>query len=362
MSVAKPHSPVARPAFESLVADVTPPIVSHLTIPSMRSLAQTSKSWNTYLKKEWDLSQHLFRHAVMRVHNSSKPVVRALNVASKLIEVHGIGAVERFYDAASTQCDMPRKKTFFTLLRPRVKSSYCFQVPSSLSGISRKNAWECNEVERRKINGFLVECVTGVVAQKDSEGDADRSRDLVRQVFKPCLNILTKLRSGPRTFAFIALTELLAERQFHGDEKKRFWSAKKGIAADFSAVAEKLLPRDLHMRWVESYEHGRNPFLVAVNFCLANMPGEANGLRGRLLDIAINLIKSYPGGKRYWKKIMHDTQTLKPHFLRDLLNAVYGVGNVSQSFKDHCKTRLIECGFIKRGKEQVLEAQPLPFT
>ncbi len=59
---------------------------------------------------------------------------------------------------------------------------------------------------------------------------------------------------------------------------------------------------------------------------------------------------------------MHDTQTLKPHFLRDLLNAVYGVGNVSQSFKDHCKNRLIECGFIKRGKEQVLEAQPLPFT
>jgi hypothetical protein len=353
------------PAIPHLVQDVTPHIVPALTIPAMRSLGQTCKAWNTYLNEQWKMRGQLVHLAVHLLAECKEPVVRALNCAERMSEFYTLKGVEYFYNNAAKHYAMPRRKTFFTLLHPRLDRQGMHLLKDPFKLKTSATELNCGLVSQRKIYTFLNECVQGLVDGKTPDDDAIPSNNVARQVFIRCMEVIQYLPDGAKCFAFTTLVGLLREHEGFSEKKGIFWTDKSGRSDDFVRVAAQLLPKSLPLKWANTCNAENSNFLRVASLSLRRMPGNSDAFRKALLRLALSVVNSFEASRRYWKKIKTSsslTNDYRSQFIKEVLTLILNVGEVSPEFKAFCKKRLIEIGYIKRRKAEVLDAQPFPFA
>lgn len=143
MSAAIAKQPTLLPVFNQLVADVTPKIIQSLRSPAMRSLSQTRKAWNHYLKEVWDLNQRNYRYSARIIKEHRVPALCFLDIAERLADVSPAQSLELIDTVLPifSRLEGSSRNSLMTLLSFRTGMALSGSFAGVAGGCQRMGLW-----------------------------------------------------------------------------------------------------------------------------------------------------------------------------------------------------------------------------
>jgi hypothetical protein len=357
MSIAHTNQPIAIPVFSSTAedgtpiitpADVTPHIIETMRSPTMRSLAQTSKEWNLYLRAIWDLDLKNFNYAADSIAHSRTPSMKFIKKAEKLAK--NVNTEESIKFIKFVLPDLKRNirasntDILLTILSSKLGENLPGSLQQALSGIT---AWE--EGAELDLDKFeqLVACSFSV-----RKGEKVPFND----VLKVCVGLPDRFKA----VAFIALMEELCSRQGFNNDNGAFWKNEEVQGSEFLSLLPELLPKTwnplLAMNGVHSFElkenimFGKSSFGFAVQACLQKLGTSNPEFIFSILHLIISATKDLSPKNKTWsglgKHLKKQKSKQERRLMKDLLIAATCWGMSDPDIKQKCKKILYGSGFM----------------
>lgn len=347
MSIAHAKKIITIPAFQYLPTDVTPIIVQSMRSPSIRSLAQTSKGWNVYLKKIWDLDQRNYSYAVRQINGDLMPLVRTLDMAENLYREVSKRKAGKFVDSIFSDLGItdPRRTNVRTLLSGRTGKV----IPGSLQeALASHEGWDAgSQIDEKKIEQLVLSCFSPINAE----------RTLLKDVMKAC----TMLPDKFKTVAFVALISELCNRQGFNDDDGAFWR-NKGRRSVFQTLLPGLLPTTWSPCLTSSGNtfglnktimYDRSSFGMAVEACLRKFGSSVPELSFAILRLVKASAKDLIPEKQNWdgvsKHLLKQNLYIERRLIKHLMYAVFLWGVVDdEKVNQACKKMLCDSSFLTK--------------
>jgi hypothetical protein len=346
MSVSTSSTHIAVPFIPCLVSDVTPLVVDSLPLPAMRSLAQTSTRWATYLQEQWHLHQKNCADSAQKIRSQKHPELMLVNGASRLADARSITDARKFLR------DFPFKSAKF--LAPVVEAVLDAHIEHksarNLQHCLQGQAWgsiKDQEIVIQKIDALVRYCELSFM-----EG---------RIPFEKILEVFASLEGRPKSYAFTHLIANLCSSQKFDQKSGEFWEHRDGRGIDFIFIAHDLLPK----KWNRALALDREfafprfarvrtaSFVSAAIITLRQLGRHSPEFGAALLRLVMTSADKFSPGCRNWKTLCsgkRDAETKRELIgIKDLISAVFYYGMPNAKAKKECKKILVGSGFFSRG-------------
>jgi hypothetical protein len=335
------------PAFNLLVADVTPKIVQSLRSPSMRSLSQTSKSWNNYLKEVWHLNERNYRYSARIIYQHRTPSLCFLDMAERLADVSPPQSLELINTVLPQfkRLSDSSRNSLMTLLSLRTGMALSGSLQASLAGAK---GWDCGtESDEENVKAMVSRCFS------PTKGEYIPFHDLLRV----CIDLPDRLK----TVAFVALMSELCNRQGFNDDDGAFWQ-NKGQRRVFRTLLPRLIPET----WSSCLKSSGNifglthtimntgsSFGMAVEACLRKFRSSVPELSYAVLRLVKSSARDLEPKKQNWngvsKYLLNQKMYSERKLIRNLMYAVFLWGVVdNENVNQACKKMLCDSGFLTK--------------
>jgi hypothetical protein len=346
MSIAHARKIITIPAFQSLPTDVTPIIVGSMRSSSIRSLAQTSKCWNTYLKRVWDLDLRNYGYAARQITQHRMPLVRTLDMAENLYREVSKRKAGKFVEFIFPHLDItgPSRTNVRTLLSGRTGKV----MPGSLQeALASHEGWDAgSQVDEKKVKQLVASCFSPIKAE----------RTLLKDVMKAC----TMLPDKFKTIAFVSLMERLFESEQFKVDDDSFWRRMKIPRSEFLALLPELIPETWSPSLTIAGDHvfalkrnimyGNSSFGLAVQACLQNFGEENPALTFAILRLVKTSASNLGPKNQNWSGIGKHLKKQKGfeerRLMKELLYCVIQWGRGESAVKQQCTRMLCGSGFM----------------
>ena len=347
MSAAIAKQPTILPAFNQLVADVTPKIVQSLRSPSMRSLSQTSKAWNNYLKEVWDLNQRNYRYSARIIKEHRIPALCFLDMAERLADVSPAQSLELIDTVLPifSRLEGSSRNSLMTLLSFRTGMALSGSLQASLAGAK---GWDCGtESDEETVKAMVSRCFS------PTKSKYIPFHDLLRV----CIDLPDRLK----TVAFVALMSELCNRQGFNDDDGAFWQ-NKGQRRVFRTLLPKLIPETWSSCLKSSQDtfglthtimYDGSSFGMAVEACLRKFRSSVPELSYAVLRLVKSSARDLDPKKQNWngvsKYLLKRNLYAERRLIKHLMYAVFLWGVVDdEKVNQACKKMLCDDGFLTK--------------
>jgi hypothetical protein len=320
--------------------------VGLLRLPAMRSLAQTSTRWATYLQEEWRLHQKNCADSARKIKSQKYPELMLVNVASRLAHARSITDARKFLRDFSFKLD----KTWVPVVEAVLDARIEHKSARNLRHFLQDQGWgpiKDLEIVIQKIDVLVMYCDLSFM-----EG---------RIPFDEILDVFASLEGRPKSYAFTKLIARLCSLQIFDQKSGEFWTNRDGRAIDFIFIAHNLLPK----KWNRSLALGREflfprfarewtaSFVSAAIITLRQLEWHSPDFSAALLCLVITSADKFSPGCRTWKTLCsgkRDAETYRELIgISDLISAVFYYGMPNAKAKKECKKILVGSGFFSRG-------------
>jgi len=346
MSVSTSSTQIAVPFIPGLVSDVTPLVVDSLPLPAMRSLAQTSTRWATYLQEQWHLHQKNCADSAQKIKSQKYPELMLVNVARRLADARSITDARKFLSDSPFKLDKSLVPVIKAVLDAHIEQKSARNLQHCLQG----QGWDPIKDEKKFIQ--KIDALVDYSQLSFREG---------RIPFEEILDVFASLEDRPKSYAFTRLIQHLCLSQKFHQKSGEFWQYRDGRGIDFIFIANDLLPR----KWNRALALDRQfpfpgfaqlrtaSFVSAAIITLKQLGRHSPEFGAALLRLVMTSADKFSPDCRSWKTLCSGKRDVKTNSelvgIKDLISAVFCYGMPNAKAKKNCKEILVGGGFFSRG-------------